>query len=116
MNKLQLRKLMQKNRVFLHLLQTDSKTNTRQRIHVCTNIQANVLLHILHRISNGEIPVKKQYADYLRKTRKVPFLNQIREKKQLSTCLKQTRGEKVTFLKKFTALYPKLLELLFEKE
>ena len=116
MKKRELRKQMFKNRVFLHLVQSDDKKNTRQRINVCTNIQANCLLHVLHNISNGEIPVRKEYAEYLRKTRKMPFLNKIREKKAVTTFLKKTRDEKVSFLKKLTALYPKLLALLFDEE
>ena len=75
-----------------------------------------MLLHILFRISNGEIPVKKEHATYLKKTRKMPFLGKIREKKDLISLLKKTREEKVNFLKKLTALYPKLFELFFEEE
>ena len=43
MNKLQLRKQMLNNRVFLHLLQSDSKKNTRQRLNVCTNSRVSFL-------------------------------------------------------------------------
>ena len=116
MNKLKLRGLMLKNRVFLHLVQTDSVKNTRQRITVCTSIQANLLLHILHYISVGEIPVKKAFSLYLRKTRKMPFLNKIRNATDLSSMLKKSRKYKVDFLKKLTVLYPKLLALLFEED
>lgn len=111
-----LRKFMLKNRVFLHMLFSEPKKVTAQRLSLCTNIQANVLLHILHEIVKGNIPLRK--ADYatLRKTKRLTHIESIESKPKFREILKASREKKVQFLRKIVALYPLLLKLLFEDE
>ena len=108
-----LRSYMLRNRVFLHLLFTDKKSNTTQRLTVCTNVQANVVLHILHKIVTGEIPIKKADFLALKKTRKLNHLKKIETKSGLQVLLKSSREKKIAFLKQFTTLYSKLFKVLF---
>ena len=110
----QLRKFMLKNRVFLHLLYRESKKDTAQRLNYCTNVQANCVLHILKGIATGEIPLKKEDYAALRKTKKLGTIEQLVDKTTFRALLRNSRSEKVTFLRKVVSLFPLLLRLLFE--
>lgn len=110
-----LRSFMQRNRVFLHLLYSDTKKNTSNRLTLCTNFQCNVLLHILHNIANGIIPLSSKDAHTIKKTRKVKVLQRIEGGKEFRHLLKSSRDQKVLFLRQFTSLYPLLLKSLFEE-
>ena len=110
-----LRKLMQKNRVFLHLLYSDTKKNTTHRLNLCTNVQAKLVLHILHDIINGVIPLKAGDAKALKKTKRIKILQRIESKDNLRDYLGFAREDKVSFLKQFTALYPLFFRSIFEE-
>ena len=64
---------MLKNRVFLHSLYTDNKTERTHRLNVCTNVQANVLLHILRKIVLGELALKNHTLNVSRSQEKSIF-------------------------------------------
>ena len=114
MRKSTVRKYMLKNRVFLHLLFTDKKSNTTQRLSVCTNYQANVLINILNKIVTGEIPLKKTDFQALKRTRRLKFLKKVETGSELTKLLRSSRDNKVRYLKQFTTLFPRLLRQLFE--
>ena len=111
-----LRQYMVRNRVFLHLLFSDKRNNTSKRLTVCTNYQANVVLHILHKIVTGDISMKKSDFEALKRTRRLKFLKKVASPKDLELMLKSPREKKVAFLKQFTSLYSKILKLLFKKD
>ena len=115
MKKSTVRKYMLKNRIFLHLLYSDKKANTTQRLSVCTNYQANVLLHILNKIVIGEIPMKKTDFLALKRTRRLKFLKKVESGPEFNKLIKSTRENKVRYLKQFTTLFPKLLKQIFEE-
>ena len=112
----QLRTFMLKNRVFLHSLYSDNKTERTHRLNVCSNYQANVLLHILRKIVLGELPLEKEHFERLKKSRKLFILNELKSEDTFKTKLKGSRTEKAQYLKKLNLLFPSLLHYLFYKQ
>lgn len=111
-----LRSFMLKHRVFLHSLYTDNKTERTHRLNSCSNVQANVLLHILRKIVQGEIALEKGHFERLKKSRKLFVLNELKDSQTFATKLKSARKDKSDFLKKLNLLYPSLLHYLFNKQ
>ena len=99
-----LRQFMLKNRVFLHSLYSDSKSERTHRLNSCSNTQANLLLHILRKIVQAEISLEPTHFEKLKKSRKLYILNELKSDATFSSLLKGPRQKKVDFLKKLNLL------------
>jgi len=106
---------MLSNRVYLHQLFSQNRVKTSQRLNTSTNVQLNVLLHILHKISAGKIPLTQKHFERLEKARKVKCLDEIQSSAQLQELLRSEKEQKLAFVRKFIVLYPNLLHCLFNE-
>ena len=83
MNLKSMRKYMLRNKVFLHLLYSDSKKNTASRLTTATVFQLDVVVYILHHITNGRIPLSTKDYLVLRKARKIKTLQKVESEESL---------------------------------
>lgn len=105
--------LMLKNRVFLYCLYSESKHRTKQRLNVATSQQVKVLLHVIHHVSEGQIPLPKNHFNKLKRTRKLHLVNKCQGTEDFKKLLSTEKEHQVAYLKGLWSLYPSLLHALF---
>lgn len=115
-NHLELRKLMLENKTFLNaLFISDSLIKAKKLLLKSSINEANVLLHVLFSITQGEIPLKKSNFEFIKKKKKLTILNsQFKSDVKFRKILKASLKNKIFILIKFSQIYPFLLYSLFK--
>lgn len=111
-----MRKLLLRNKVFLHLLYSDPWKKTKQRLSLATDFQARTLIHILRYISLSVIPVKKDSRKELKLSKRMYVLNEMLKKDVYERMLSDPKEKKIEYLRQLTKLYPVLLHRLFNND
>lgn len=117
MKPLEIRKLLLENKLFLKTLhECKSEKVTKTHLLKSTSDEANVLLHILFSITQGDIPIKKKDYVALENSKKLLVLNSLFENTvKFNKIIKSSLKEKMSLLLKFKSVYGILLNPLFKK-
>jgi len=112
----QFKLILHRDKQFLkELFDSDSIVKSKRILNFANDTEINTLAKYLHYISNGEIPIKKQNFDALKK-KHLSFVKRSFEKKQnLQKFLQQQRKEKNLILSKLLSALPSLLTPLFRE-
>ena len=110
-----LRKKMLKHKMFLYCLYHETTKQSNARLTVATACQIKCLIKILHYISAGIIPLKKNNFAKLQSARKVATLNRLSDYKEVKTLLKSSLPDQKKIVKKFGSVYPNLLHACFNE-
>ena len=70
---------------------------------------------MLHFLSSGEIPIKKEQFEKVVSAKKMSALTAIHDKQKVKELLLKTISDQVKFVKKFNSIYPSLLHPLFNE-
>lgn len=109
------RKRLMLNRSFLKGLYEGSRVDNKCRIQVGTKFQLNNLLVILGNICKGDIPIRKEDFEKIKKARRIPHLYKLRDRDYLIRITKGSDTDKKRFLTVFTSLFKNLLFPIFNK-
>ena len=109
-----LKNQMTREKLFLkELFEGTDETKKKRILNLSSDLKINILLHILHSLSNGEILMKKQNFELI-PISKIKFLKKHVEKKAaLERLLNGERSTKLMFLRRLTQSFPLLLHCLF---
>ena len=110
------RETLFRNHLFLYGLQSGSRKNNNERLNTASTFQFNVLIKVLHYIANGKIKLKRSEFERIQRARKVTVLNAVKLEEEALKKIKQSRQEKIDYLKKMCTLYSSLLYRLFFKD
>ena len=109
------RSLMIFNKQFLAELYESNKLTSRKILLIASDSQIKLLLHLLHFIATGEIPLSQESHDSISKAKKARFiLTKFKEKAKVKRLLKLERKEQLQLLLKLSSLYKFLLLRLFD--
>lgn len=103
-----------KNKEFLKSLYLNNPRRNYNNLQRCTENEVNILIKILHLISNGNISLKKENFAVLKKSKRLNVIkNNFESKVDFLNCLKLPLQEKINLVKKLSALYNALLFTMF---
>lgn len=98
------------------LYEGDNRIKNNRILTVACDTKLNTLIRLLHYICNGEIKIKRENFEIIRDHRKLNVLKRHVEKKSnLQRLLQSERGEKLKFLKNFSAIYSSILYCFFNE-
>ncbi len=112
MDKVYLRSLFLSEKEFLKKLYNGDKSV----LNFGSDKALDVTIRILHLLSNGEIPMRKQDETFIKNAKKFHALNKFSSKIYFRELLtKSSRETKLKSLKQFLKLYPVLLYSFFNE-
>lgn len=115
MNHLELRQLLIQNKSFLKAIYEAESIKQKKSLLLNSSIdEVNILLHILFSITQGNIPIKRENFELLKKSKKLIFLHkQFENNAKFNKIMSATLKEKISLLMKFISVYSTLLFPLF---
>jgi len=114
MDKVYLRTLFITEKGFLLNLQRGEESASRLLL-IASDKSLNVLIRILHLISDGQITLRAVDSSLIQKSKKMKKLLQFESKKYFLRMLNESRATKLTVLKQFVKIYPILLYSFFNE-
>ena len=117
MERSKLRNLMLLNKNFLaELYKSPNPSITKKTLSFASNLQLRIVIHILHCLSKGWIPLKRQQFDSLHKAKKTRYLNdQFLKKTSVNKLLRSERKDQLEVLFKFSSCFQNLFYSIFNK-
>jgi hypothetical protein len=117
MDKTKLREEMLVNYAFLKNLHDNNELQNRTTLASADHGALKILLEILHCITNGLIPLKRNRFVLLKKSNKLPLIRRtLQGTSDFESFLELPREKWITFLFQLLKLYPYLLHRLFHHD
>ncbi len=106
---------LQKNKRFLKGLYLGNKVQNLARLEVASKYQISNLLNVIHYICKGDIKIKKENFDAIKKAKRIDALYSLRNASEVKIFKTKPIESQILFLKKFASLYVYILHPLFNK-
>lgn len=116
MNRDQIKSLLIRDKDFLKsLYESNSVARAKNVLSFASDQKLNTLIRFLHLLASGEIKIKKEHFDALKKRHLNAVNKNLESKKMLRTLLNGEREVKLQVLTKFCAVFRELLFTLFNQ-
>jgi len=116
MNSSNFKPLLVRDKEFLNeLYASQSVPEAKRLIMFASDQKLDTLIKYFHFLANGEIKIKKEHFDLIKKSQLISLKRKVEKKKALAETLKGERKTKVSFLQKLANVLPNLLYPLFNE-
>ena len=118
MNKEVFKRYLVRDKAFLRdLFEGENKFKNNRLLNSASDTKLNTLIQFLHKLSIGEIKIKKHNFEIVQSSKKINVIKRHVEKKAaLRRLIKSERQDKIIFLKKLAGVYSALLYCLFNED
>lgn len=111
-----LRQLFLRHKLFLKNLYEGQALTNSNTLSFASDTSLNVIIRVLHLIANGEIPMRKDDFEVLKKAKKFLFLRRKFEKNSaFIETFSLKREFKLAVLKQFCSVFPNILYFMFNE-
>jgi hypothetical protein len=105
----------------LHFLEAIYSCSTplqvRHSINIATDKQLKLLIRVIHLVSSGSIPLKREEFNKIKKAKKLNFINnEFEREKDYKKLLRYSRKDLIHILYKIQAVIPYLISPLLSKK
>lgn len=106
LSKFKLRALMLNHKLYLGDLYTSNSMTAKKILNNSLDVQLKLLLNLLYRLANGDLPMTRKTLQKLQHSRKASFLHtKFSSKTSVNALLKSSRQEILVILRKFAPFF-----------